>query len=119
MPVKMINRVGSINVSEHTLATIIGSAVYECPGVVGLPVKRISEGISDFLGRENISKGIKVHCEENKVSADISIIVEYGVKISEVAQTIIDKVKNSVDTMAGFEVDKVNVFVEGIKLDKQ
>lgn len=118
MPVKMVNQVGSIMISEHTLATIAGSAVYDCKGVVGLPVKKISDGVIDFLGIENISKGVKVHTEENKVFVDVYIIVEYGVKISDVAQMIIEAVKSKLESLAGFEVSKVNVFIEGIKVEK-
>ena len=118
MPVKMVNQVGSIMISEHALATIAGSAVYGCSGVVGLPVKKISDGIIDFLGIENISKGIKILVEENKVAVDVYIIVEYGVKISEVAERIIEAVKNKIESLTGFEVVKVNVSVEGIKLEK-
>lgn len=118
MSVNIVNQIGKIEISDHTIATIAGLAVYECPGVAELPNKKISDGIVDFLGKENLAKGIKIHNEENRISVDVYIIVEFGVKISEIADGIISAIRKEVQNITSFEVDKVNVFVEGIKVDK-
>lgn len=118
MPVKMQNQVGNIVISEQAIATVAGSAVNGCADTVGIPSKRISEGFKDILGGGIVNKGIKVYCQDNRITVDVHIVIEYGCKISEAAGEIISAVKDKVEEIVGFEVDKVNVSVEGIKLEK-
>lgn len=118
MGILLTNQLGKVEISDNALAAISGSALYDCVGIVGLPSKKISDGINDFLGRENISKGIKISVEDDKISVDVSVVVEYGVNIAKAAEGIITAIKEQVNNITGFQVAKVNVHVEGIKLDK-
>ena len=43
---------------------------------------------------------------------------EYGIKISVVAKNIIDRVKFNVENLTGMTVDKINVHVQGIRVEK-
>lgn len=113
---KLENELGSITISEEVLATIAGIATMECYGLVGMASRNSADGIVELLRREHLSKGVKVYTEEDNLVIDLYIVVEFGTKISVVAQNIIEKVKYSVETMTGMKVKKVNVNVQGVRV---
>ena len=73
-------------------------------------------GITEVLsGKKNLSKGIKVDIGEKEAKIDVNIIVEYGVRIPDVAFEIQNRVKKAVEAMTGLKVSNVNVHVQGVK----
>lgn len=108
---------GSVKISTEVIASIAGVAATEVEGVVGMSGG--IKGLSDILGLKNISKGVKVEVGEKETSVDISIIVEYGLNISEVATKVQENVKSSIENMTGLEVIQVNVNVQGISMPKE
>src|SRR5690606_9550757 len=75
--------------------------------------------ISEMLGMKNLSKGVKVEIGEKEAAIDLYIIVEYGVRVPEVAWKIQENVKKTVETMTGLDVVEVNIHVQGIDFEKQ
>ncbi len=116
MTAKIDNMLGSIIIGDDVLANIAGIATVECYGLVGMASRGSADGIVELLKKEHLSKGVKVYTEEDKLVIDLYIVVEFGTKISAVAQNIIDKVKYSVETMTGIKVKKVNVNVKGVRV---
>ncbi|HEX3015137.1 MAG TPA: Asp23/Gls24 family envelope stress response protein [Desulfobacteria bacterium] len=112
------NNLGKIEISEEVIATIAGVAAVECYGLVGMASRKLSDGFVELLGRESLSKGVQVKVEENQVTIDLFIIVGYGIRISEVANNVIDKVRFTVENMTGLPVTTVNVNVEGVRIPK-
>ncbi|MDA8236087.1 MAG: Asp23/Gls24 family envelope stress response protein [Clostridia bacterium] len=108
---------GKLDVAEEVVATIAGAAAIECYGLVGMASRKISDGFAELLGKESLSKGVKVHLEDNEVVIDLYIIVNYGVKISEVAHNVMEKVGYSVKNMTGLDVKAVNVVVQGVRVN--
>ena len=115
MTAKIDNSLGSILIGEDVLANIAGIATMECYGLVGMASKSSTDGIVELLKKEHLSKGVKVYTEEDALIIDLYIVVKLGTKISAIAQKIIDKVKNSVETMTSIEVKRVNVTVKEIR----
>ena len=104
----------TIKISNETVATYAGIAVSEVPGVYGM-AGGFAAGITESLSRKkNLAKGIKVDGEEKNAKIDVSIIVEYGARIPEVAYEIQTRVKKSVENMTGLKVLEVNVHVQGV-----
>lgn len=104
----------TIKISNETVATYAGIAVSEVPGVYGM-AGGFAAGITESLsGKKNLAKGIKVDVEEKNAKIDVSIIVEYGARIPEVAFEIQSRVKKSVESMTGLKVLEVNVHVQGV-----
>ena len=66
-------------------------------------------------GKKNNAKGIKVVMGEGSVTIEIQLVVKYGVRITDVAASVQENVKNAVEEMTGFTVEKVDVRVVGIK----
>ncbi len=108
-----------LNISEDVVSTIAGVAAMECFGVVGMSTRNLKEGITELLRKDNVHKGIDISILENKVIVTLFIVVAYGVKISEVAQNIQEKVKFSIENMTGMEVESVNVNVTGVRPDSE
>lgn len=104
-----------IKISNDVVASIAGVAVSEVQGVYSM-AGGLAGGISEvFSGKKNLSKGIKVEVGEKDTKIDVNIIVEYGVRIPDVAFEIQGRVKKAVETMTGLKVSGVNIHVQGIK----
>jgi uncharacterized alkaline shock family protein YloU len=74
----------------------------------------LAGGIAEMLGRRNLSKGVKVEVGEEQAAIDLFVIVEYGVRIPDVAWKIQENVKRAIEGMTGLEVVEVNVHVQGV-----
>jgi len=116
MSAKYRTQYGEVNISEDVLATISGLAATECYGLVGMASKNAKDGLVELLKRENLAKGVKVTAEGKEINIDLFIVVEFGTKISTIADNIISKVKYTVDTLTGLKVNKVNINVQGVRV---
>lgn len=109
---------GTVKIANEVVAIIAGLAATEIDGVVGMS-GGITGGITEMLGMKNLSKGIKVEVGEKEAAIDIFVVVEYGSKISEVASSVQQNVKDTVETMTGLNVIEVNVHIEGVIIPKE
>lgn len=118
MSIKIVNENGSIAIDDQVIASIAGIAAMECYGIVGMASKNATEGFFEILKKDQLTKGIRVNATEDKITIDLYTVLQFGVKISVVAENIISKVKYSVESFTGIEVEKVNIFVQGIRVQK-
>ena len=106
-----------IKIADDVVAIIAGVAVAEVPGVAEM-AGGFAGGITEVLsGKKNLAKGIKVEVGEKDTKIDVNIIVEYGVRIPDVAFEIQNRVKKAVETMTGLTVVEVNVHVQGVNTE--
>ena len=110
------NNLGIIDISEEVIATIAGAAAVECYGLVGMDSRKLTDGFVDLLGRENLARGVVVKIEDNQVVIDLYIVVGYGVKISEVAANVMERVRYTTENLTGLTVAQVNVNVQGVRV---
>lgn len=113
---KKENGMGKVNISEDVISTIAGAAAVECYGLVGMASKKLKDGITQLLGKEDLKKGVEVIIEDGKVALELNIVVGYGVNISEVAKNVMERVKYSVENHTALKVEKVNVNVRGVRI---
>ncbi len=106
---------GNINISEEVIIRISAISAREVEGVAGL---WSSSSLGDFLGKKNLSKGIKVETKDDNTEIDVHITVKFGVKINDVALKVQDSVKTAVEEYAGIQNIVVNVYVDGIENEK-
>ncbi len=117
MDCRFENQLGSYTVNEEVVLKVAGYAALECYGIVGMASKRSTDGIVQILGLENIGRGVIIHIDDNNsVDVELYIIVEYGISISAVAETLIDTVKYKIEYLTGVHVKTVNVTVEDIRV---
>ena len=107
-----------IKIADDVVAVIAGKAASEVTGVYGM-AGGFAGGITEVFGKKNFSKGIKVDVQEEDVKIDVNIIVEYGVRIPDVAFEIQNRVKKAVESMTGLNVLEVNVHVQGVNTETQ
>ncbi len=106
---------GKVEISPHAIASIARDALFRSYGVVGLAGRGGMRGLGRRLtGRRGT--GIDVHVEDDRVTIDIYVIVEYGMRISSVARSIINSVHFNVERAIGMPVDEVNVYVQGLRV---
>lgn len=109
---------GKVEVSPHAIATIAGHAIASCYGVVGMASTTLKDGLAEILQQENYSRGVKVHLVDGQIVIDLYVVIEYGVRISEVAHNIMSGVRYAVERSLGLPVAQVNVHVQGLHISK-
>ncbi len=104
---------GDIRIADEVIRIVASLAAQEVPGVVSMS-GGLTDGINRFLGKENASKGVRLKFEGKTVNASIYLNVEYGYCIPELALEVQEKVKEAGEAMTGYEVQFVDVNVEGV-----
>ena len=106
------NKMGQIQIDTDVIAFYAGTTAVECFGIVGM-----AAGLVRLLKRESLTHGITVTVsEDNAISIDFHVIVSYGVSILTVADNLIENVKYKVEELTGMPVEKINIFVEGVRV---
>ena len=107
-----------IKIADDVVSIIAGKAASEVAGVYSMS-GGFAGGITEVFGKKNFSRGIKINAENGETKIDVNIIVEYGVRIPDVAFEIQNRVKKAVESMTGLKVSEVNVHVQGVNTDSQ
>lgn len=116
MECKIKNEIGTISITDDVIMKVVGYAAMECYGIVAMTSKRAKNTFAEWFGRENLSKGVRIRPAGDMLDVDLFIIVEYGISIAEVCNTIVDTVRYKLESMTGVKVRKVNIYVEGIRV---
>ncbi len=111
---KKLDDYGKVIFADDVVATIAGLAAVEVPGVASM-----SSGIAEMFGKKSHSRGVKVEVGEKETAIDLYVVVEYGVRIPEVAWNIQENVKKAVETMTGLKVVEVNIYIQGVNFPKE
>lgn len=106
---------GTVTYANDVIATIAGVAATEVSGVAGMS-GGISSGITEMLGKKNLTKGVKVEVGTQEAAIDLNIVVEYGSELHKVAEAVQENVKKAVETMTGLQVVEVNVNILGVNV---
>lgn len=110
--------IGNIKISVEVVSKIAAIAASEIEGVSCMHKTFVSKMAEKFGGEKASSQGVKVEIAENMANIDLYLVVDYGVKIPELAWNVQERVKESVESMTGLEVTAVNIHIEGISFDK-
>lgn len=113
----MSTDLGIITIDPEVIAKYAGSVAVECFGIVGMAVVSMKDGLVKLLKKESLTKGIQVGIsDENKITLNFHVIVAYGVSISAVTDNLISNVKYKVEEFTGMSVDKINIYIEGVRV---
>ena len=111
---------GTVSFATEVVATIAGLAATEVEGVASMISP--STGLADMFTRKsnrNLTKGVRIDLDGSMVTVDITITVEYGSPVPDVARNIQENVKKAIETMSGLDVRKVDVHVTGISFERE
>lgn len=118
--IKIRNHLGEISISRQFFTTLIGNTVTNCFGVVEMNVGNTKQTIMEslpFIPQKNyIEKGVTVRYNHEKLYVDLHITVMYGVNVATVVKSIMNKVRFAIEEETAIPVEKVNVYVDNIKI---
>lgn len=109
---------GGLKFSTHVLETIAGIATMEVDGITAMS-GGVVEGISERLGRKNLTKGVEVEAGDQEVAIDLRVIVEYGRNVPQVYENVIRNVSDAIQHMTGLRVVEVVMYVEGVSFPEE
>ena len=103
-------------IDEEVIKTYAGSVAVGCFGIVGMAAVNIADGLVKLFKRDYLNHGIGVNFIDNKIIIDFHVIVAYGVNIQTISDTLISTVKYQVEEFTGLKIEKINIFVEGVRV---
>lgn len=112
----MNTHMGNITIDKEVIAQYAGTVAVECFGIVGMAGINVKDGLVKLLKKESLTRGIQVTMNQNKLVLDFHVIVAYGVSILAVSDNLIESVKYKVEEFTGIAIDKINIFVEGVRV---
>ena len=112
----MNTQLGAIMIDTEVIARYAGSVAVECFGIVGMAMVNMKDGIVKLLRGDNLTRGVNVQINDNKITLSFHVIVAYGVSISAVSDNLISNVKYKVEAFTGMTIEKINIFVEGVRV---
>ena len=113
----MSTELGIITIAPEVIAKYAGTVAGECFGIVGMAAVSVKDGLVKLLKKESLTHGIQVEIsEDNKITLNFHVIVSYGVSISAVTDNLISNVKYKVEEFTGMTVDKINIYIEGVRV---
>lgn len=113
---QMDTELGRVLIDEEVIKTYAGSVAVGCFGIVGMAAVNIADGLVKLLKRNYLNHGIGVNFIDNKIIIDFHVIVAYGVNIQTISDTLISTVKYQVEEFTGLKIEKINIFVEGVRV---
>ena len=117
MTVTINNQNGNVELATDVIATVVGASTTEIFGVVGMTSKAaVKDNLKTLLRQDNYSKGVVVNTTGNEISVDVYVVISYGVKISEVAKNIQERVRFNLENQLGLTASRVNVYVQNVKV---
>ena len=115
--IRHLSEMGTVNVSTSVYVDIAGTVASNCFGVKGMAARSVKDGLYHLLRVESMAKGVRVEFhEDNTISIDLHIIVDNGVNLSTVGQSIIERVGYEVTQYTGTKVRSVNVFIDSMQV---
>lgn len=117
MVLKTNNALGEVAISNNVIAEIAGAVATKCYGVVGMASRNKKDGIVNLLKPDSMSKGINISVENDGVVIEIHLVAEYGININTVCKSIVNRVRYTIENNVGIKVNRVNVRVEGVRVD--
>ncbi|MGN0164646.1 MAG: Asp23/Gls24 family envelope stress response protein [Lachnospiraceae bacterium] len=112
----LMRNVGEVSIDSNVIAKYAGSAAIECFGIVGMASISMKDGLAKLLYKESLTHGINVDVVNNEINISFHVIVAYGVSIQAVCENLIQNVKYKVEDFTGLKVNKINVYVEGVRI---
>lgn len=110
---------GQIEVYPSVVRAIAGHAAVNCYGVMGTAARGLRDGVAQLLHRENVHRGVEVRETPEGLAIDVYVVVQYGIRITEVARNLQETVRFEVERAVKVPVVEVNVTVQGVHEDSR
>ena len=116
--IRHCNENGSVNVGTSVYTDIAGTAAINCLSVKGMVARSVTDGVYHLLRKESMGKGVRVEFhEDGTISIDLHIMIDHGVNIPALGDSIISSVRYMVSQQTDTEIKEVNVIIDSMVLD--
>ncbi len=105
---------GRVSIADGAIVTIVHEAVLSCYGIVDMAPRSFGSAVGRRLGFSSDARGIDISVDGNRVSIELSVVMEYGIPIFTVASNVMQAVTFQVERVLGLDVERVNVNVDGL-----
>ena len=113
--IKVETDTGRIRISDEVFTNLAGEAATSCFGVKGMVACSKEGGPWQLLRRESMSKGVKVHGnDDGSITLELHIGVDQGVNITAVCSSIMNEVSYKLNSQTGVPIKSVDVYVDAI-----
>ncbi len=112
--IKFENHLGVIDISEDFVINLVSNTVTNCFGVADMSDKCAQKGITGLMYKYKNVRPIVVKSKSQGLVVEVRIVVRYGMNISAIVRSIINKVSYNIKEITGLDVYKVNVFVDSM-----
>jgi uncharacterized alkaline shock family protein YloU len=110
---------GRVEVFPSAVAALAGHAAMGCYGITGMAARGLRDGVAELLRRESVDRGVEVAEVEGGLAIDVYVIVQYGIRITEVAHNLQETVRFEVERAVNVPVVEVNVNVQGVREERR
>jgi uncharacterized alkaline shock family protein YloU len=109
---------GRTVIADAVVAKVAGIAARDVPGVFALGggAARAFGALRDVVGSQDLAQGIRVEVGETQVAADVTIVVEYPLPMSEIADQVRASVATAIEQLIGMQVAEVNVAIVDVHI---
>ncbi|WP_028783169.1 Asp23/Gls24 family envelope stress response protein [Thalassobacillus devorans] len=107
---------GNVEIAPEVIEVIAGIAASEVAGVAAMR-GNFASGVVERLGKKNHGKGVKVELEEDGISIDVYVVMDYGISIPGAAQKIQDNIRQALMNMTALEINEINIHVVGVQME--
>jgi len=110
---------GFIKIANEVVMTIASQAVADVKGVT--IATTLAEGIVDIIVKKNAQRGVRVSTDADTgiTDLDVHVNVDYGTFILDAANAVQEAVKKNVTMMTDVKLGMVNVYVDGVTIEKE
>ncbi len=116
--IKFENPNGYIEITNSYFSHLVGNIAQSCFGVTRMvspnAIETIKSVIKSKADLDNSDQGVLVKNINGNLIIDLYIAVSYGVNINAISDSIVNKVRYTVEDVTGLTVSEVNVHIEGI-----
>jgi uncharacterized alkaline shock family protein YloU len=106
---------GTIRISEDVIAAIVRKSALEIPGVARFGTSTLAGGLAEMIGRKTRDSSIVVDLDAGQVAVSVNLVLAFGCRIPEVAATVREAIRKSVEEMTGMRVTRVNVTIQNLE----
>jgi len=107
---------GRVEISQDVIAVVAARAVAGSPGVLGLAAKRPRNGAAQTLPPDDYQRGVSARLVDGRVVVDLWVVMQYGVRVPDAAETLMSNVKQALEKALGMPIGAVNVNVQGLRV---
>jgi uncharacterized alkaline shock family protein YloU len=106
---------GRVIITHKAIATLASQAALRSYGVVGMASRSLVDGIVYLLARDP-RRGVEIRMIDGQVCIDLFIVVEYGTRVSSVADSVAHTVRYLVERSLGMPIRCVNIHVQDLRV---